>query len=185
VRRTLDAERVVASYAPRGGDTETVRVEEVTDPLEAGRILKLYTQQVPIVRPYFDASSDAPVEACVAEVGRHPVFRALDQVPPFPTDESSNQSGIRNARISFRLVRQPGRKATERSSRRHEQVRITRCTGPGGTGIIKRSPHQEPSASGVPSSMTSAPAYMEGAWDCVSTSTGWVMIAADPTKTSK
>src|ERR1700716_2645498 len=37
----------------RGGRSERVRVEEVRDPAEAARVLKLYVERVPLVRPYF------------------------------------------------------------------------------------------------------------------------------------
>jgi deazaflavin-dependent oxidoreductase (nitroreductase family) len=61
----------------RGRRSETVRLEEVTDPYEAARVLKSYVIQVPLVRAYFDTSPDAPVEAFGPEVRRHPVFRVV------------------------------------------------------------------------------------------------------------
>jgi hypothetical protein len=42
-------------------------------------VLRRYIADVPITRPYFDASADSPLEAIAAEAGRHPVFRL---VPP-------------------------------------------------------------------------------------------------------
>ncbi len=57
----------------RGKTVETVRVAEV-EPDARGPILKQYVQMEPIVRPYFDASVDAPIEEFSAEAGRHPVF---------------------------------------------------------------------------------------------------------------
>ena len=38
-------------------------------------MLKRYATQVPVTRPYFDATPDSPPEAFAAEVRRHPVFR--------------------------------------------------------------------------------------------------------------
>jgi deazaflavin-dependent oxidoreductase (nitroreductase family) len=61
----------------RGGRSETVRVEEVRDPAEAARVLKMYVEQVPIVRPYFQSSPNAPDAEFEAEVHRHPVFRIV------------------------------------------------------------------------------------------------------------
>jgi deazaflavin-dependent oxidoreductase (nitroreductase family) len=61
----------------RGRHSETVRLEEVTDPLEAARVLKSYVTQVAVVRPFFDTPPDAPEDAFVAEVPHHPVFRVV------------------------------------------------------------------------------------------------------------
>jgi len=44
-------------------------------PAEAAPILKQYVTEVAIIRPFFDATPDAPLEAFVAEARRHPVFR--------------------------------------------------------------------------------------------------------------
>ncbi len=63
----------------RGRHRETVRVQEVT-PEEAGAVLRAYLRQVPVVRPYFDASVNDPVDAFVAEAPRHPVFRIVTPV---------------------------------------------------------------------------------------------------------
>lgn len=63
----------------RGRHRETVRVQEVL-PEEAGAILREYLHQAPVVRPYFDASPNDPVDAFVAEASRHPVFRIFTQV---------------------------------------------------------------------------------------------------------
>ena len=42
---------------------------------DAAPILQTYVRKVRIVRPYFDAAPDDPLEAFVAEASRHPVFR--------------------------------------------------------------------------------------------------------------
>jgi deazaflavin-dependent oxidoreductase (nitroreductase family) len=56
--------------------TERLRIEEV-DPQTAAPVLREYLRKTPIVKPYFDASEDAPVEEFAAEAGRHPVFRLI------------------------------------------------------------------------------------------------------------
>jgi deazaflavin-dependent oxidoreductase (nitroreductase family) len=58
----------------RGRRSETVAIVEL-GPEEAPPVLKQYVSQVPMTRPFFDASPDSPLEACVAEAPRHPVFR--------------------------------------------------------------------------------------------------------------
>jgi deazaflavin-dependent oxidoreductase (nitroreductase family) len=58
----------------RGRQSETVTIVEL-DPEESAPVLKKYLKQVPIVRPYFDATPESPLEAFVAEASRHPVFR--------------------------------------------------------------------------------------------------------------
>jgi deazaflavin-dependent oxidoreductase (nitroreductase family) len=57
----------------RQGKSEEVRLREL-EPADRAPILKQYTIQVPIVRPYFDAAYDAPVEAFAAEAANHTVF---------------------------------------------------------------------------------------------------------------
>lgn len=61
----------------RGGRTTRHRVEEV-GPDEAAPVLRQYLRTTPIVKPYFAADPDAPVEAFAAEAHRHPVFRIGD-----------------------------------------------------------------------------------------------------------
>jgi deazaflavin-dependent oxidoreductase (nitroreductase family) len=56
----------------RGGKTERARIAELP-PEEAAPILRTYVNEVPIVRKFFDATPDSPVEAFVAE--KRPVFR--------------------------------------------------------------------------------------------------------------
>ena len=66
------------------GEVQKVRAEEVGPEL-AGPVLKRYVKQVAVVRPYFDASSDAPEAEFAAEADRHPVFRitpASESAPP-------------------------------------------------------------------------------------------------------
>jgi deazaflavin-dependent oxidoreductase (nitroreductase family) len=58
----------------RGRRTRRYRIEEV-ESSEAARVLREYLRTTPIVRPYFDASADDPVEAFVRESAAHPVFR--------------------------------------------------------------------------------------------------------------
>jgi deazaflavin-dependent oxidoreductase (nitroreductase family) len=60
----------------RAGRSETARALEVS-PEEAAPVLREYLRHVPIVRPFFDATPDAPVEAFVKEAARHPVFRLV------------------------------------------------------------------------------------------------------------
>jgi deazaflavin-dependent oxidoreductase (nitroreductase family) len=56
--------------------TERCRIEEV-DPQTAAPVLREYLRKTPIVKAYFDATKDAPVEEFAAEADRHPVFRLI------------------------------------------------------------------------------------------------------------
>jgi len=56
----------------RGGETERARITELS-PEEAAPILRTYVEQMPVVRKFFDATPDSPVEAFVTET--RPVFR--------------------------------------------------------------------------------------------------------------
>jgi deazaflavin-dependent oxidoreductase (nitroreductase family) len=58
----------------RGRRTTGYSIEEV-DADEAAPVLREYLRTTPIVRPYFDADENAPLEAFAAEAHRHPVFR--------------------------------------------------------------------------------------------------------------
>src|SRR5687768_6205066 len=58
----------------RARKTERVRVDEV-GPEEAAPVLREYLRRTPIVKPYFDATTDSSLEAFAAEATRHPVFR--------------------------------------------------------------------------------------------------------------
>jgi hypothetical protein len=42
-------------------------------------VLRKSLRMTSIVKPYFDADADSPLEAFVAEADRHPVFRLLDE----------------------------------------------------------------------------------------------------------
>lgn len=56
----------------------TRHVVEEVGPEEAAPVLREYLRTTPIVRRYFDAGPDAPLEAFAAEAGHHPVFRLRD-----------------------------------------------------------------------------------------------------------
>jgi deazaflavin-dependent oxidoreductase (nitroreductase family) len=73
VRNARAAGQVTLS---RGRQTDDFQVDEVGGQ-EAARVLQTYLRQVRVVRPYFDAAPDSPLEAFAAEGARHPVFRLL------------------------------------------------------------------------------------------------------------
>ncbi|MGZ4411738.1 MAG: nitroreductase/quinone reductase family protein [Gaiellaceae bacterium] len=58
----------------RGRRREEIKISEV-GPQESAPVLREYLRQARTVRSSFDASPDSPLEAFVAEAGRHPVFR--------------------------------------------------------------------------------------------------------------
>ena len=60
----------------RGRRSETVRVKELAAEA-AAPILKAYLERVPITRPYFDVTPDAPLAAFAAEASKHPVFQVV------------------------------------------------------------------------------------------------------------
>ena len=60
----------------RRGRSERLAIEEVGAE-EAAPVLREYVRKVPVVRPYFEAGRDAPLEAFAAEAARHPVFRLV------------------------------------------------------------------------------------------------------------
>ncbi len=64
----------------RGRRSETVLVEEVAGD-EAARVLQAYLRKVRVVRPYFTAAAESPVDSFAAEASQHPVFRLSSQVP--------------------------------------------------------------------------------------------------------
>jgi deazaflavin-dependent oxidoreductase (nitroreductase family) len=74
VRNARAAGQVTLS---RGRRPETVAVVEL-GPEEAAPVLKRYVTEVPITRPFFDATPDSPLETFAAEGHRHPVFRIRD-----------------------------------------------------------------------------------------------------------
>lgn len=71
VRNVRAAGRATLS---RGRRREQIKVSEV-GARESSPVLREYLRRVSVVRPFFDASPDSPLEAFVAEAGRHPVFR--------------------------------------------------------------------------------------------------------------
>jgi hypothetical protein len=77
VRNACSAGVVVLA---RGGRSERFSVGLLLA-AEAGPILKAYLKLEPIMRPYFNVSADAPVEAFEAEVATHPVFRLTPASP--------------------------------------------------------------------------------------------------------
>jgi len=58
----------------RGRRSDELGVDELGEQ-EAAPILRAYLRKVRVVRPYFDAAPDSPLEAFIAEASRHPVFR--------------------------------------------------------------------------------------------------------------
>ncbi|MGH8983497.1 MAG: nitroreductase family deazaflavin-dependent oxidoreductase [Acidimicrobiia bacterium] len=58
----------------RGRRSTTYAITEL-GAADAAPILKRYVEQVPVTRPFFDATKDSPVAAFEAEVPAHPVFR--------------------------------------------------------------------------------------------------------------
>jgi deazaflavin-dependent oxidoreductase (nitroreductase family) len=89
-RRCLVApygEREWVKNARAAGEVELTRAGRTTrhpiqelGPEEAAPVLREYLRTTPIVKPYFAAAPEAPVEAFVAESESHPVFRVLDAV---------------------------------------------------------------------------------------------------------
>jgi deazaflavin-dependent oxidoreductase (nitroreductase family) len=58
----------------RARKTERVGIDEV-GPEEAAPVLREYLRRTPIVKAYFDATAESPLEAFAAEAASHPVFR--------------------------------------------------------------------------------------------------------------
>jgi deazaflavin-dependent oxidoreductase (nitroreductase family) len=61
----------------RARRTTRHRVEEL-GPEEAAPVLREYLRGTPIVRKFFAAAADDPVDRFAAEAADHPVFRVLD-----------------------------------------------------------------------------------------------------------
>ena len=61
----------------RGRRTTEAGVEEV-GPQRAAPILRHYLEQVPIVRPYFDVTTESPLDDFERDAARHPVFLIED-----------------------------------------------------------------------------------------------------------
>ena len=94
VQLVIDGERrwLVAPYGERqwvknaraAGEVELTRARRTTrhaieevGPEEAAPVLREYLRTTPIVKRFFDATRDSPLEAFAAEASRHPVFRVL------------------------------------------------------------------------------------------------------------
>lgn len=60
----------------RGRRSQRFSVQEA-DAQEAIPVLRKYLREVPVTRPYFDATPDAPAEAIASELPKHPVFRLV------------------------------------------------------------------------------------------------------------
>lgn len=60
----------------RGRTRERIDITELA-PQEAAPVLKQYVEEVPIVRPYFDADKDSSLAHFEAEAPRKPVFRLV------------------------------------------------------------------------------------------------------------
>jgi len=58
----------------RAGKTTRYAIEEIGSD-RAAPVLREYLRTTPVVKGYFDATADAPLEAFAAEASRHPVFR--------------------------------------------------------------------------------------------------------------
>ena len=60
----------------RGRRVETCRIEQV-GPEQAAPVLQRYLKAISAVRPFFDVTTDSPMEAFVREAPAHPVFRLV------------------------------------------------------------------------------------------------------------
>jgi deazaflavin-dependent oxidoreductase (nitroreductase family) len=69
----------------RGGHSDVVAVQEEHDPARCAQVLKVYLNQEPITRPFFDAQPGSPLRDFEAEAHRHPVFRILEMDRETPT----------------------------------------------------------------------------------------------------
>ena len=63
-----------------GRRAEMLHAEEV-DPETAGPVLQRYVRNVRVTAPFFDATSDDPVEKFVEEAPHHPVFKLTATSP--------------------------------------------------------------------------------------------------------
>lgn len=78
-------EREWVKNARAAGEVELTRARKTTrhaveevGPEEAAPVLRVYLRTTPVVKRFFQAGRDDPLEAFVAEAPRHPVFRVLD-----------------------------------------------------------------------------------------------------------
>ena len=99
VQLVIDGKRrwLVAPYGEREwvknaravGEVELTRALKTTRhgvdelaPEEAAPVLREYLRTTPVVKRFFEADRDDPLEAFAAEAPRHPVFRLLDRSLP-------------------------------------------------------------------------------------------------------
>lgn len=75
VRNARVAGQVTLSRSSR---SERVAIFEL-EPAEAAPVLKRYVTQIPITRPFFDATPESSLGAFAAEAPRHPVFRIVPE----------------------------------------------------------------------------------------------------------
>lgn len=73
VRNARAAQEVTLT---RGRVRQTFGIREAP-PADSAPILKEYLARFPIVRPYFEATAQSPLEAFVAEAHRHPTFELV------------------------------------------------------------------------------------------------------------
>jgi deazaflavin-dependent oxidoreductase (nitroreductase family) len=78
-------ERQWVKNARAAGEVELTRARRTTrhaieevDASEAAPVLREYLRSTPVVKAYFDAAKDAPLEDFAAEAARHPVFRLAE-----------------------------------------------------------------------------------------------------------
>lgn len=69
----------------RGGRKKVVAVQEELDPTLCAPVLKVYLDNEPINRRFFDAKPGSPLEEFADEAHRHPVFRVLETGANPPT----------------------------------------------------------------------------------------------------
>lgn len=62
----------------RGGHSEVVTAQEEHDSAQCAQVLKVYLNEEPITRRFFDAKPLSPLEKFEAEANRHPVFRIVE-----------------------------------------------------------------------------------------------------------
>jgi hypothetical protein len=58
----------------RAGRTTRHAIEEIGSE-KAAPVVREYLRTTPVVKSYFEATADAPLEAFAAEANRHPVFQ--------------------------------------------------------------------------------------------------------------
>lgn len=114
----------------RGRRTARLWLDELTA-AEAAHVLKRYVQQVGmLVRPFFDAGRDDPVEAFAAEAAQHPVFRLTSASNPAQARLNSGET----------YARAPGCEIDEALDR-DETGRVRRQMSSGAFGLSRRYAH--------------------------------------------